>query len=248
VQTRNKALSLDRTLSVAADMLVERGIHNMSVSEVARIARCSTSTIYDAFESKDELCYQAIAYAQRRRQSPNVALPADDDAAFDRLLDYLERRILFLNDGRSRQGFLALAAQGDRTHRLARDIEEDRLQIHRLVDVAAAAMRAGMLRRASPESVAYCLSAAASFEPMTACLLRGDRIAVDEVLRHAVEPFVSEEARPGLEAFIAAAAERQRADRDETRPVEHSWLHRGQGTMSSSTTSTDAAQSTRLPA
>lgn len=224
--TRNKALSLDRTLSVAAEMLVERGTQNMSISEIARIARCSTSTIYDAFESKDELCYQAIAYSQRRRGSPVVGLSDGDHGAFELLLDYLERRIHFLAEERSRGMLLALLSQGDRASIISRDLEQTRLQLHRLVAVVEAAMRAGMLRTANPATVGYCLSAAVSFEPMMANVMRHERIAVDEVLRQALDPFVTEEGRPVLDEFTAAAAERQRRDATDTRVVESSWLYR----------------------
>lgn len=224
--SRDKRASLQRTLWAASEMLIERRGQNMSMAEVARMAHCSTSTIYEAFTSKDDLAYQAILHEREVKRVPIVAVPENDQGAFPCLLDYLERRVFFLNEQRNSGICAAILTLEDHADDLGQHLHETGFQLHRLVPVVEAASRHGDLRHGNPRNMAYCVVGAASFEPFMVNLMNKKRLDIADVVEQAVEPFVTEQSRDALTQFLIACRERQSSAPSQV-PVEPSWLRRG---------------------
>lgn len=224
--SRSKALSLERTLAVASALLVERQGQNMSISEIAELAHCSTSTIYDVFRSKEQLFLEAFAYGQSQRQPPAVIIPENDVDSFDALLDYLQRRVAFVSKKRCRGSFIALLLHGQSSSAAGDFVDEKSDELGRLAIVVEGAMRSGHLKAADPSIVAYCLSSTASYEPLIANIVRGDTVCAGDVLDQALTPFVSDEGQAILAAVLAALQKEQPPEQGDEQPPVRSWLRR----------------------
>lgn len=221
--TRDKKASLARTLWAASEMLIERRGQNISMKEIARIAQCSTSTIYDAFTSKDDLAYQAIL--QDSKRVPIVVIPEDDQDAFASLLGYLERRAYFMNEQRNGGRVAAIMTLADHATDIGHQLHKTGFQLHKLVLVVEAAARTGDIREGNAKNMAYCLLSAVSFEPFIVNLMKKHSVDIADVVEQSVEPFTTEQGREQLQQFLTACRERQ-ASADANVTVEPSWLRR----------------------
>jgi AcrR family transcriptional regulator len=202
---KNKEFSLERTLKVTASLLARRTPKSISIAEIAREARCSTSTIYEAYTSKEQLFLEALSYGNRLWDPPLVDTDADDSQAFLLLLDYLERRIGYLSSERLRGLFTATIVQGERTRPMGKRMERDFDQRGALAILIEASMRNGELKPGDPRTTAYCLSASVSFEPFMRNVTQGEQVDPHRALRFSLDPFVTDYGRKVFEAQIAGA-------------------------------------------
>ena len=68
LREKQKQLARDSILQAAADELVERGMLDFSLQSVASRAGVSTRTLYNYFESKDQLFVELLAWSDRVTQ------------------------------------------------------------------------------------------------------------------------------------------------------------------------------------
>jgi len=80
----NKAEALSRVLDVAAELFMSRPFADVSMAEVARLAHCSTATIYNAYESKEGVFVSALS----RQLDPPIAPAYSAGKGLLGLLDY----------------------------------------------------------------------------------------------------------------------------------------------------------------
>lgn len=213
--------ALKRILTCTLDLLSERPGQQFSISEVAEMSRTSTATIYEKFSSKSELIFQAVAYYHRALSLPKIDIPADDSQAFATLVDYLERRIIFLSSTATRGSFIALITQ-ERGPQLFDSLGGSGFRLHELSQVIAAATRAGELRKGDSERIAYGISTSTGFEPVIMNLIRNVRTNIADVLEQALDPFVTQGGRKKLKAAIEACRSREIDDPRHVR----SWIAR----------------------
>lgn len=211
-----KTHSLARALSVAADMFTSVGYDSVSIAQIAAASHCSTATIYAAFETKERLFLNAMLWAQRALENPELAMPATDEEALENILNYCWRRIDFLSDTRSRNITLAVVSMSDKTSEGLDTLFKERDQLASLITLIESSMRAGHLVRASSQTVGYCLMTAISFEPLMLNLYLQERADPHALIRTALEPFVTDAGAGIVQHWIAerVAAPSAPADRD----------------------------------
>jgi AcrR family transcriptional regulator len=71
---KDKRRALDQVLQIALEEIKLRGAAGMRVADVAARARCSTETIYEAFQNKDSLIREALLQEYRSTAGPRIAL------------------------------------------------------------------------------------------------------------------------------------------------------------------------------
>jgi AcrR family transcriptional regulator len=181
-----------RLLEITAEMLVNQGYSAVSIAELATRARCSTATIYEMFETKEQLFREALLYLQQREPGPVLCSNGPDDQAFIAILDYSVARIAFLSSARMRGMLLASLPWAERTREEMRILFRERDQAGRLSEAIVAAMRAGHLHAVPDvEATAYCLLAAMSFEPLMMNLYRFEPVDTIALLRTVLAPFLT---------------------------------------------------------
>lgn len=199
---RDKRISLDRTLEIASELLIQADGDDPSITEIARSAHCSTATIYEAYNSKEELFYQAVVLSEQNSGFPQIGEASSSHEALDVLLNYLCRRIAFLNSRRCRGAMLAYLKRGARARALGKELEAQRNELPVMVKIVEGAMDDGKIRRGDPSNVAFCIAAAVSFEPLLSNVLRDEEIAVEDVIEQALEPFLTKGGLKQLQAFL----------------------------------------------
>lgn len=194
---RDKAASLDRALEAISTLLTRQTAAAISIADVAAMANCSTATLYQAFNSKEELIQAAMERSRDSWPHP-VPLIRDEGAAILKLATYLYRRAFFLGSARSVTHSRAMMRRpaGER-HEVTESIL-DRDPLIRHAELVAQAVDDGDMKAGNPQQIAYCLKAAASFRPGIWGLMLDQQITSAAFIRDVLDPFVTPRGRSAL--------------------------------------------------
>lgn len=194
---RDKAASLDRALEAMSTLLAQQAADTISIADVAAMANCSTATLYQAFNSKEELVQAAMA---RSRESWPHPLPhvREEGAALLRLATYLYRRAAYLGSARSVAHSRAMMRHpAEEKHKVAESIlARDPLIQHAIL--VEEAIDDGDIKPGNPRQIAYCLKAAASFRPGIWGMMLDRQITSAGFIRDVLDPFVTPRGRSVL--------------------------------------------------
>jgi len=146
---------------VAAETFSEKGYEGAQISEIARVAEVSLSTLYAMFESKDVL-YQAVLIraAESIRDVVRARVDVIEDPA-DRLLELIDCLLCCFDDHRALMRIHAMGTHG-LPLRVRQTMGAPVVEIYRaFVDYVTALTRAtalaGRLGTLAPEAVALAL-------------------------------------------------------------------------------------------
>lgn len=202
--TTKKTLSLDRVVTVAGEEFSRRRFEEVSVSEIAQNAHCSTSTIYEVFGGKLELFRSAML----RRLMSSWPEKADPDVrpAFLGLLQYFDKRMRSLASKESRQICRALFEQNYFMNvSVTEELTKQRADLQEMFsDRVSNAIAEGTLKALPVESVSYLLAASCAYESVLYGMTFGVDYVFDfhEVTRKTFLPFVTETGAAILEDFL----------------------------------------------
>jgi AcrR family transcriptional regulator len=200
-----KVRSLQRVIEIAAKAFASRKFNEVSISEISEEAHCSTSTIYAAFGSKENLFQDAMAHLLQT-QSPVVEQPAGSRSSLNTLLGFAEARIRTLASPVRRGAIRAISAQPELAEPLIDCLKSQECgRVTRLIQTEiAACVEAGVLRRLDTQVIAYMIMAVTAYEPLVYGLLYGDDKSVDimRLLRKVFTPLVTEVGEMQLRAYF----------------------------------------------
>jgi AcrR family transcriptional regulator len=208
--SNKKIHSLERLLEIAADEFCRRRYEDVSVSEISKLAHCSTATIYDVYSSKDELF--RCAMLSRLEQSWPEIPSADCGPALPALLRYFENRLRIMASRPCRRVTAAVVAQraiiGEE---FLAELQRQRAILGEIMaDFVERAVREGSMNSAYPASVGYLLSASCAYESVLYGLTFGVDYNVDfaKVIRSSFEPFLTASGQDVLDAHLCHAGAR----------------------------------------
>lgn len=201
-QGNTKQDALERVILVASDMLLNEPCE-IKMVKIAELARCSTATIYEVYGSKDNLLDDALSRLMLEWPAPIPRLENDDP--FLSLLSYLKARIEFLSHRHTRQLLSAIWRRPERARAIAMGLMRRRACYRDLVELVSACIDTGMLRPCDPDTIAYLLCSASTYEPiMTAYFLDiSDPVDPASIIRKLLSALVTELGQPPLEAYLA---------------------------------------------
>jgi len=161
--SNKKAESLARAIDVARTMFRDRPYEDVSIAEIAAMAKCSSATIYEAFESKNGL-YEEV---RLKEIAPTWTLAPDDGPpGLAGLISYFLGRVLYLASPEAHN----LIRSAPHNREAVRRSVGQSIQMHsQLGDVVAeveSCISSGLLKKGDPQAIAYVLYAASGFEPI----------------------------------------------------------------------------------
>ncbi len=150
-------------LSAARQLFADKGFHNASMQEIAAAAEFATGTLYNFFQSKEELFFELLLAAVEEHLAtvlPVLEAPGDEReklSLFIRLHSRIVREQgaalrLFLLEGQGRY------LPGPRVEAKKKEIDER--VIRPLSNVIAAGIQKGFFNEIDPLIAAKCLAAA----------------------------------------------------------------------------------------
>lgn len=205
--SNKKANSIERVVATAADIFATRRLADVSVTTIAEQSHCSTATIYEVFGSKEGLYRAAVSRVMARLSPPAAQHQADETALFS-LLDYAERRLVFLlspaRNAADRQviGHLDLTAD-----LLSTIIDREIVCLHHTIGThVAACIAEGTLRVLDQDALVFCIAAGTAHEPLTMGLFYKDapRCDMAAILRKTFLPLVTDSGQIQLDAYFQA--------------------------------------------
>ena len=197
-----KTLALDRVMGITCGMILDRHYSDISVAEIAAQARCSTATIYEVYDTKDNLYIDALAQLLLTWAPP---APSDDQhGALPAILSYTRARIEYFAHPRTRAMFRALRERSERGAVVAQQLMETRASFGSLVLLVEQAFAENMLRSSDPESVAYLIVAGAIYEATAVAEVFGVNSSVDvaHIMGRIFTPLTLPEGQAVLERFL----------------------------------------------
>jgi AcrR family transcriptional regulator len=146
-----KARSLEAVLAEAKRQFSSRPYDAVSVNEIAAIAQCSTTTIYDVYVNKRGL-YDAAAESQLFDLTAVMDDAAQGATALERLVTVLEGRIRLLSMRQSRETMRNLVAKMSPENISNAPKLRERLvgQYFALIDLVESVMAEGDIREMDP--------------------------------------------------------------------------------------------------
>jgi AcrR family transcriptional regulator len=147
--------SRDEILKAATKLFASRGVHETSMSEVARAARVSKALIFWHFKTKEDLFFAVL----NRLLEPYVIDFAEEAGALDekaQILKLVESYLFFVRDNASSiRFFIAQLLHGDRTYEALTNQVTALYDGYRalLTDLVARAQEKGLCAREFPAQV-----------------------------------------------------------------------------------------------
>jgi AcrR family transcriptional regulator len=203
--SNKKSETLQRVLEIASLLFVEHPFAEVSVITIARLAHCSTTTLYDVFGSKEQLFAAAV------RQRLAECLPQLDTLherqGLDALLEFTRARIEALSRPTTRAILGAISKQAEILQPvLARQMTE----AQRETDETAyrcirGALAEGSLRPLPEETLRYSIFAVSAYGPGLLSLYGTQYpVSMSDAIRMTFEPIVSESGKVILERYLRA--------------------------------------------
>ena len=205
IVTLKKAESLQRALDATVALIIERGSDQLSIAEVAAVARCSTATIYDVYGSKEDLLLEACGRGETIWPRPMVHKNTNKDS-FTNLLTYLAERVTYLCSHRCTNLLRATISHPRVDTEAMKKRLQDLDQLSLLAEQTKIAMRCGDIKKSDPDAVAYTILASVSFEPIMINLLLHETVDPPALIRTAMSCHVTEQGRKALDAWFDKAS------------------------------------------
>jgi AcrR family transcriptional regulator len=144
-------------LDAAEAVFLEDGFSGASMASIATRGGCSKGTLYNYFQSKDELFLACVARACAEFQQGMATLTSRSGDVREILTELGRRYLPFVTSEDITRRFRMIVAEAERTPELARAFYANgqALGTERLRDYLARAMDDGLLRRADAERAAY---------------------------------------------------------------------------------------------
>lgn len=167
-----RALIMDK----GEEAFLADGFHGASMADIAARAGCSKGTLYNYFESKDELFLACVARHCQGLQAEMLSLARSGGEVGQTLTDIGRRYVQFVSSDHIVRRFRMIAAEGERTPQItrafyamgpARGVETLRCYI-------ISAMDAGALRPCDPERAARNFFSLCNGHRITARLCNAD--------------------------------------------------------------------------
>jgi len=201
--SNKKAESLARAIGVARAMFRDKPFEDVSIAEIAATAKCSSATIYEAFQSKSGL------YEEVRLKEIAPAWSLVQDAGRSGLAGlifyFLERA---LNLGSPETHNLIRSAPHNR-EAIRRSVEQSvkmRSQLGEVVAEVESCISSGLLKKGDPQAIAYVLYAASGFEPIMYGQIFNHDLAFepDAIVRTVFSVLVTGKGRKALDRLLPA--------------------------------------------
>jgi AcrR family transcriptional regulator len=204
--SNKKANSLARVVETAAQMFAERPFEEVQVAQIAARARCSSATIYEAFETKKGLFRAAMLHNAGRRW-PEIA-DGVQEVGLTCLLEFLTDRIHQLATPTMKSFWRNVsedAANVPQAQGLTRKALQDASRMDKVVDEVRRCMESGLLRQDDPYAVTYLIMAGTGYEPVVYSLMFGAAGGADApaIIHTVMSPLVTEVGRTELAAYVS---------------------------------------------
>lgn len=144
-------------LDAAEAVFLEEGFSGASMAAIAARSGCSKGTLYNYFESKDELFLACVARACADFQQAMTSLTSSRAEVRQVLTELGRRYLAFVNSEDIVRRFRMIVAEAERSPELARSFYANgqALGTGRLAEYLGRAMDDGVLRRADRERAAH---------------------------------------------------------------------------------------------
>lgn len=201
--SNKKVEALERVVRVAREMFLDRPYEDVSIAEIAAIARCSSATIYDAFESKGALFEEV----RLKEAAPSWSLASGPEGhGLEALISYFLGRAAYLG---SRETYALMRSASHNRDAVRRNIPQSIRERSQLGDVIAKVeqcMASGILKQGDPQAVSYVLYAACGYEPVMYGLLFSDGNALRPamIVRTVLSTLLTAKGRRQLDVLLPA--------------------------------------------
>jgi AcrR family transcriptional regulator len=201
--SNKKVETLERVVRVAREMFLNRPYEEVSIAEIAAIAKCSSATIYEVFKSKSALFEEA----RLKELAPGWSLESRREChGLDGLISYFLGRAAYLG---SRETHTLIRSASHNHDAVQRNMPQSILERSQLGDVIAKVehcMDAGILKRGDPQAVSYVLYAACGYEPVMYGLLFSDGNALrpTTIVRTVLSTLLTAKGRKQLDVLLPA--------------------------------------------
>ena len=203
--SNKKVESLTRVVETAAQLFSQRPFDQVQISEIAARARCSSATIYEAFETKKGL-FRAALLHHSKRSWPDIA-HGDGLAGLSRLIEFLADRIVGLSTPSMKNFLRHLSTDRAHSRAVMQKSIGDTPHLGEIVDEVQRCMDADLLRAGDPYAVSYLLMAGTGYEPVVYGLLFDIEVACGApvIIEMVLTPLVTERGANELAAYVASS-------------------------------------------
>ena len=201
--SNKKAESLARAIRVARVMFRDRPYEDVSIAEIAAEAKCSSATIYEAFESKSGL-YEEV---RLKEIAPAWSLgPIGAPSGLAGLVSYFLGRVVYLGTPEAHNLIRSAPHNREAVRRNVGQSIQMRSQLGDVVAEVESCISSGLLKKGDPQAIAYVLYAASGFEPIMYGQIFSDDIAVEpaEIVRTVFSVLVTAKGRKALDRLLPA--------------------------------------------
>jgi len=201
--SNKKIESLTRALQTAAQMFSERPFEQVQVAEIAARARCSSATIYEAYETKKGLFRAAMAQNSGNAW-PNLTNDPDPPS-LTHLMDFLSERMAGLATPRMSNFWRSVSVDTPHVENVMEQMLHRTDHLSTIVEEVRRCMDQGLLRRGDPKAVAYLILAGTGYEPLAYGLLFGldATCGAAAILEAVLGPLVTGLGQAELNSFVA---------------------------------------------
>ncbi|MDB5970629.1 MAG: TetR/AcrR family transcriptional regulator [Hydrocarboniphaga sp.] len=201
--SNKKPETLQRVLEIASLLFVEHPFPEVSVITIAKLAHCSTATIYDCFGGKEQLFAAAVRH--RLKECLPYLDTLHDRQGLDALLEFTKARIEALSRPTTRAILNAISKQSEILQpALAQQMQE----LQRETDDTAylcirGALDEGSLRPLPVETLRYSIFAVSAYGP-TLLSLYGTQypMSMPDAIERTFNAIVSESGKAILERYL----------------------------------------------
>jgi len=200
--SNKKAESLARAIRVARAMFRDRPYEDVSIAEIAAEARCSSATIYEAFESKGGL-YEEV---RLKEIAPAWTLASEGQPGLAGLVSYFLGRALYLGSPEAHNLIRSAPHNREAVRRSVGQSIRMRSQLGEVVAEVESCISAGLLKKGDPQAIAYVLYGASGFEPVMYGQIFSEDTAVApaEIVRTVFSVLVTAKGRKALDRLLPA--------------------------------------------
>jgi AcrR family transcriptional regulator len=200
--SNKKTESLNRAVETAAQLFSERPFNEVQIAEIAARARCSSATIYGAFETKKGL-FRAALLKYSGKSWPALTHDAGP-GSLSNLLAFLSERIAGLSTPVMDNFWRSVSTDTAHVENLMQHAVLGTDRLDAIIDEVKRCMDAGLLRRSDPTSVAYLLLAGTGYEPVVYGLLFGRDTSCNAaaIVEAVLSPLVTEQGQTELTSFV----------------------------------------------
>jgi AcrR family transcriptional regulator len=201
--SNKKTESLARAVQTAAQMFSEKPFEEVQIAEIAARARCSSATIYEAFQTKKSL-FRAALLQNSGESWPDIAHDLGPPSLLP-LLEFLTDRISGLSTPSMRNFWRSVCADATHVHNVMQRSLQGTSHLGDIVDEVERCMEGGLLRQGDPLGFAYLILAGSGYEPAVYSLMfsRDATPGAVAILETVLSPLVTEAGQAELAAYVA---------------------------------------------